>query len=347
MGTASAIVMILAAMVAGIAIGVSGIYMDVIPNSPAELLEVKLEGSQERVSKLDNINDDLEQELEVMADMMDVLDSSMIQSQKDLENTEERLTQVQSEKNSLVVEVADRKSRLESLQRQITILEDEIGTANYRVKEVEIENLGLQTKIDILNDFVNERDAILSAISALNKQIADLNHQNKNLVDQRDAFKDNYGRAQSNYNSLKSKWDLWQKHASLAPQARSDIELIGFIPEAGNWDIEETAIIITFPDPENCIRLGRTVGTQSMRPAMGGGHSFVETTCFDKTSLRAGDIISFQSNVPQSDESIEVLHQIVEVRTNGVVTKGINNDLIDPSPVSWDDILGLVVVIIY
>lgn len=53
-------------------------------------------------------------------------------------------------------------------------------------------------------------------------------------------------------------------------------------------------------------------------------------------------------------QTVNIVHQIVEVRSNGVITKGINNEIIDPDfipfdegLVKWEDIIGLVVAVIY
>lgn len=63
---------------------------------------------------------------------------------------------------------------------------------------------------------------------------------------------------------------------------------------------------------------------------------------FVKLSLKKeGDIISYRHPLGI------ITHQIVEVTPDGVITKGINVEDVDPSLVEWEDIQGLVVAIIY
>ena len=42
-----------------------------------------------------------------------------------------------------------------------------------------------------------------------------------------------------------------------------------------------------------------------------------------------------------------ILHQIIEIRSDGVFAKGINNEAADPFLVEWIDIEAVVVAIIY
>ncbi len=80
----------------------------------------------------------------------------------------------------------------------------------------------------------------------------------------------------------------------------------------------------------------------------GGGHQVIMTVCFDASDLREGDIIVYQH------ESSLILHQILDVRPDGVVTKGIGNEILDCEfldiencTVLWEDIIALVVGVIY
>jgi signal peptidase I len=87
---------------------------------------------------------------------------------------------------------------------------------------------------------------------------------------------------------------------------------------------------------------GDIAGTGSMRPAMHGGHTTIETTCFSNNDLQLGDIIVYDDL-----EGRNVIHQIIEIRPEGVITKGINNEVADPGMILWDDIISLVIAIIY
>ena len=132
------------------------------------------------------------------------------------------------------------------------------------------------------------------------------------------------------------------------PQAREEYTPLLFIQSAGMVDIPEPSFLVSFPDPENCIALSNIIGTESMRPAFSGGHQAILNTCFEITDLRAGDIITFLY------EDSLIIHQIIEIRPDGVVTKGINNEVLDGDfldldggIVGWDNMIGVLVAIVY
>ena len=99
-------------------------------------------------------------------------------------------------------------------------------------------------------------------------------------------------------------------------------------------------LMVTSSNIDDCFALGEMVGTGSMKPFLGRGHQIVKTTCFNNEDISVGDIITFNRN------EIAILHQVIEVHSDGVTTKGFANS-IDDGLVFWSDITGIVVAIIY
>jgi signal peptidase I len=75
---------------------------------------------------------------------------------------------------------------------------------------------------------------------------------------------------------------------------------------------------------------------------MYGDHNAIVTTCFSNSDLQLGDIIIYDSH-----DGYRIIHQIIEIRPEGVITKGIHNEVADPSLILWDDVIALVIAIVY
>lgn len=176
----------------------------------------------------------------------------------------------------------------------------------------------------------------------LTNQVSSLQEQSSNLRDQLTALQEHLEGINKDYNSLKTKWNIWQKHKNLAPQPQDTIEVWGNVRKVGTHLINRTSVLVSFPEPDKCLMVLRTPGTGSMRPAFYGNHQILVNKCVVKSDIRLGDIIAFQS--PQGKT---IVHQIIDVDLDGVLTKGIYNEMPDPYTVKWEDIIGIVVAIIY
>ena len=96
---------------------------------------------------------------------------------------------------------------------------------------------------------------------------------------------------------------------------------------------------ITFPDAQNCGQ-GWRVSGDSMKPLISSGSEIIGNTCFTESDIGVGDLIVFMDDVA-------TFHQIIDITNEGYVTKGTFNDYADKTVVSFDDILAIVVAIIY
>lgn len=131
-----------------------------------------------------------------------------------------------------------------------------------------------------------------------------------------------------------------RRHLDVSPQARPEYSIGGYIPSEGAYRITEPSILISFPDPSNCLSVADTSETESMKPLLGADHTVIENTCWKKSDLREGDIITWKN-----DDGL-VVHQIVEIRSDGVITKGTHNEGYD-GLVEWNQIHSAVVAIVY
>ena len=238
----------------------------------------------------------------------------------------------------------------------IQLNESNIKLDNLKEKnsQIETENTELQLTLSLQQTEIDDAMAIIDEFrdetNAPNIDLVTLTHQYNELVDDYNTLVDTYNMLHDDYislldtyDALKATYDLWRLHADLAPKNRIEYDVLGYIPYAGEWLIEESAILISFLDPENCVMLGNIAFTGSMRPAMHGGHTTIETTCFSNSDLQLGDIISYVNH----EEDIAIIHQIIEIRPEGVIAKGINNEVADPGVILWDDIISLVIAIVY
>lgn len=77
----------------------------------------------------------------------------------------------------------------------------------------------------------------------------------------------------------------------------------------------------------------------SMHPTLRGGDGLDLYTYRNHAEIRVGDVIAY----PHPFETTDVVHRIIEFRHNGVITRGDNNNKIDPYTVRFDDIIGKVI----
>lgn len=81
------------------------------------------------------------------------------------------------------------------------------------------------------------------------------------------------------------------------------------------------------------------VQSGSMSPAIGVGDLVITTPC-DADSIHAGDVVCFRSG------NTLVCHRVISVNGTDrtLITKGDANEVPDPSPVAFDNVIGRVVV---
>lgn len=79
-----------------------------------------------------------------------------------------------------------------------------------------------------------------------------------------------------------------------------------------------------------------TILTGSMYPNINPG-DIVVVENKNKTSLNKNDIITFKAN------NTIITHRIVDIKDSTYITKGDNNDVIDPFTINYDDVLGKVI----
>lgn len=307
---AGSVGMIVVGLVVGVMVGVGGVYAGIIPDPEAQILEVRLESN---LLELSNLEDDIIR-IEVAHD----------------------------------AELTDKQDEIISLETTLEQLNGEIASKDILIENLEVDKQSIQIELDLLRvgvdqqaDFESEISSLQADINGLENQILSISGQRDNLEVQLESRERDLNTLRSELDLLQRNWDLWKAHSALVPQSRSDVEFFGSVQEPGEQMIDRTSILISFPDPSNCLSVGVFVATESMRPAIGGGHQVIETTCFDISDLRAGDIISYRHPLGT------ITHQIVGVTPDGVITKGINVEDVDPSLVEWDDIEALVVAIVY
>jgi len=77
----------------------------------------------------------------------------------------------------------------------------------------------------------------------------------------------------------------------------------------------------------------------SMKPTLKPGDGLDLYTYEDPAEIRVGDVIVY----PHPSRTIDVVHRIIEIRRDGVITRGDNNNKIDPYTIRFDDIIGKVI----
>ena len=356
---------ILSGILLGLMVGVGGAYFGIVPTPEARALEIDLENAAVNISGLEkNIKsrDDAIEEIQAINLLMEndandkklqiaALESSIHVLDQDISIKAGTISGLEDEGDSLRLE-------RESLQSEMIDLVEQINQANSKVSLVEEEKrvlndqiFELQLRISRSADLENRINNLQDQIIDLNTRIASLRSDVSSLRGERDSLAVQLANSQRDYSLLKTRWDLWEKHKELSPPVNDDVNVIGYLPNAPqSYYMTETAVLISFEDPDNCLRYSGGWG-RSMQPAQGHGHTTIRTVCFDPSSLRPGDIIVFRPRFDgEVDASFRILHQIVELRADGVITKGIFNDVLDQEwmdLVRWEDIDSLVVAIIY
>ena len=77
----------------------------------------------------------------------------------------------------------------------------------------------------------------------------------------------------------------------------------------------------------------------SMNPILKGGDGLDLYTYRNRSEIRVGDVIVY----PHPFGTVDVVHLIIKIRRDGVITRGDNNNKIDPYTVGFDDIIGQVI----
>ena len=76
-----------------------------------------------------------------------------------------------------------------------------------------------------------------------------------------------------------------------------------------------------------------------MNPTLKPGDGLELYTYKSPAEIRVGDVIVY----PHPSRTVDVVHRIIEIRPGGVITRGDNNNKIDPYTVRFDDIIGKVI----
>ena len=82
-----------------------------------------------------------------------------------------------------------------------------------------------------------------------------------------------------------------------------------------------------------------TCNGPSMNPTLKPGDGLEMYTYRDRAEICVGDVIVY----PRPFGTVDVVHRIIEKRDDGVITRGDNNNKIDPYTVRFDDIIGKVI----
>jgi len=75
-----------------------------------------------------------------------------------------------------------------------------------------------------------------------------------------------------------------------------------------------------------------------MHPTLRGGDGLDLYIYRNPDELRVGDVIVY----PHPFGTVDVVHRIIEIKPDGVITRGDNNNKIDPYTVQFKDIIGKV-----
>ena len=84
-----------------------------------------------------------------------------------------------------------------------------------------------------------------------------------------------------------------------------------------------------------------TCSGPSMNPTLKGGDGLDLYTYRNRSEIRVGDVIVY----PHPFGTVDVVHRIIKIRHDGVITRGDNNNKIDPYTVGFDDIIGKVLAV--
>ena len=76
-----------------------------------------------------------------------------------------------------------------------------------------------------------------------------------------------------------------------------------------------------------------------MNATLKPGDGLETYTYRDRAEIRVGDVIVY----PHPFGTVDVVHRIIEIRRDGVITRGDNNNKIDPYTVGFDNIIGKVI----
>ena len=82
-----------------------------------------------------------------------------------------------------------------------------------------------------------------------------------------------------------------------------------------------------------------TCNGPSMNPTLKPGDGLDLYPYRDPAEIRVGDVIVY----PHPSRTVDVVHRIIEIRTDGVIARGDNNNKIDPYTVRFEDIIGKVI----
>ena len=77
----------------------------------------------------------------------------------------------------------------------------------------------------------------------------------------------------------------------------------------------------------------------SMNATLKPGDGLEMVTYGNRSEIRVGDVIVY----PHPFGTVDVVHRIIKIRDDGVITRGDNNNKIDPYTVGFDDIIGKVI----
>lgn len=79
----------------------------------------------------------------------------------------------------------------------------------------------------------------------------------------------------------------------------------------------------------------------SMYPTLRSIDNIITEKYKKRNEIRIGDVIVY----PHPDKTFDVVHRIVEIKDDGVITRGDNNNKIDPYVVKFEDIKGKIIAI--
>lgn len=95
----------------------------------------------------------------------------------------------------------------------------------------------------------------------------------------------------------------------------------------------------------------RFAPTNSMLPVLRDGHNSIEITPQSEEDIHIGDIISFQYVDPLTKQEDLVVHRVIDVGRDAegwyALTKGDHNRSADPGVRRFDDVVGILVMLIY
>jgi len=84
-----------------------------------------------------------------------------------------------------------------------------------------------------------------------------------------------------------------------------------------------------------------TCSGPSMFPTIKNGDAFKLNKYADYKEYKIGDIICY----PHPEQPVDVVHRIIKIKPEGVVTRGDNNNLTDPYITAFENIKGIVICV--